>query len=65
MRQVIHFVGVRRFGETPGYDDQMNENDDDITHLGLVSEPKKKRDFAQFSNSPPTGVLPVLLNIIV
>ena len=24
-----------------GYDDQMNEKDDDITHLGLVSEPEE------------------------
>jgi hypothetical protein len=24
-----------------GYDDQMNETDDDITHPGMVSNPKK------------------------
>jgi hypothetical protein len=29
-----------------GYDDQMNEKDDDITPLGIVSEPEKTRDFA-------------------
>ena len=28
-----------------GYDDQMNEKDDDITHLGIVSETEKTRDF--------------------
>ena len=40
-----------------GYDDQMSEKDDDITHLGTVSEPKKTRDFwAEFSNSPWTGL---------
>ena len=25
-----------------GYDDQMNEKHDDITHLGVVSDPKKR-----------------------
>ena len=28
-----------------GYDDQMNEKDDDITHPGMASKPEKTRDF--------------------
>ena len=41
-----------RFYKPDGGDDQMNENDDDVSHRGILP---KLRNLARFANSPPTG----------
>ena len=44
-----------RFYKADDGDDQMNENDEDVVHPGIVTKSQKAQDSGLFCNSPPTG----------
>ena len=44
-----------RFYKANDGDDQMNENDEDVVHPGIVTRSQKAPDSGRFCNSPPTG----------
>ena len=44
-----------RFYKADDGDDQMNENDEDVVHPGIVTKSQKAPDSGRFCNSPPTG----------
>src|SRR5712664_613271 len=50
-------TNAARPGESSKRDDDMNEKDDKITHLGIVSNPRKCQESGLFSNSPGTGCM--------
>ena len=45
-----------RFYKADDGDDQMNENDEDVVHPGIVTKSQKAPDSGRFCNSPPTGL---------
>jgi hypothetical protein len=49
-----------RFYKADDGDDQMNENDEDLVHPGIVTKSQKAPDSGRFCNSPPTGKAQVL-----
>ena len=42
--------------ESSPSNDEMNEKDDKITHLSIVSKPQKVRNSGPFCNSPGTPI---------
>jgi hypothetical protein len=48
-----------RFYKADDGDDQMNENDEDVVHPGIVTKSQKAPDSGRFCNSPPTRWSPL------